>query len=83
MTDLENLHGFVREMMENWPYGEADAELHDLALKHGLIKLKDPPPDKPCKDDFSRCDCSVVYDPEDFAAGIVECFERTELLRGL
>ena len=82
-TDLENLRGFVREIMASWPLGEVhdmEMELEKLALKYGLIKLKDPPPDKPCGDD---CICDGVYDHEDFAAGIVECFERTELLRSL
>ena len=80
MTPTENLRGFVREIMENWPLGDVDNELQDLALKYGLIKLKDPPPDKPCNEE---CVCLGAYDLEDFAAGKVECYERTEFLRWL
>ena len=78
--DQKNLRGFVREIMENWPLEDIDNELQDLAIKYGLIKLKDPPPDKPCSDE---CDCSVYFDLKEFAAGEVECYEKTELLRAL
>lgn len=81
MTDLENLHGFVREIMENWPLGDVDGmELQDLAAKYGLIKMRDPPPDKPCHEE---CTCTSYFDLKDFAAGNVECYEKTELLRRL
>ena len=83
MTDQENLRGFAREIMEIWARGEVnDMEmlLEKLALKYGLIKLKNPPPEKPC---YYDCLCTEVYDFEDFANGAVECYEKTELLRGL
>ena len=83
MADQENLRGFIREIMEIWGRGEGndmEMQLEKLALKYGLIKLKDPPPDKPCHEE---CICLGAYDFEDFAAGLVECYERTELLRGL
>ena len=81
MTDLENLRGFAREIMENWPLGDVEGDkLEALALKYGLIKPKDPPPDKPCCDE---CTCRENFDLKDFAAGNVECYERTELLRWL
>ena len=50
--------------MENWPLGDIDNELQDLALKHGLIKLKDPPPDKPCGEE---CTCAEHYDNRKYA----------------
>ena len=79
--DKRNLRGFVREIMENWPLGDIEGgELQDLAIKYGLIKLKDPPPDKPCGEE---CTCADDYDQKEFADGKVECYERTELLRGL
>ena len=81
--DQENLHGFVREIMENWARGDIndiEMQLERLALKYGLIKLKAPPPDKPCHEE---CICFGAYNFEDFANGEVECYEKTELLRGL
>ena len=82
LTDLENLRGFVREIMRSWPTGDVDGlELENLALKYGLIKLKDPPPGKPCSDE--DCICTEYFDMKDFADGSVDCYERTELLRGL
>ena len=81
MTDQENLSGFVREIMESWPLGDVEGgELQDLAIKYGLLKRKEPPPTEPCCDE---CTCGYAYEFEDFADGIVECYERTELLRGL
>ena len=81
MTDLENLRGFVREIMESWPLGDVDGgALQDLAIKYGLLKLKEPPPTEPCS---AGCTCRYAYELKDFAAGIVECYEKTELLRGL
>ena len=81
MDDQKNLCGFVREIMKSWLTGDVErGELQDLAIKYGLIKLKDPPPEKPC---FYDCLCTEVYDFEDFANGIVECYEKTELLREL
>ena len=80
MTDQENLRGFVRDIMENWPLSDVDGELQDLAIKYGLIKLRDPPPDKPCGEE---CTCADFYEFKDFVNGDVECYERTELLRGL
>ena len=81
MTDQEKLRGFIREIMEDWHLGDVDGMvLHKLALKYGLLQLKDPPPDKPCGDE---CSCADDFDQKDFADGIVECYERTELLRAL
>ena len=81
MTDEENLRGFAREIMESWPLGDVDGgALQDLAIKYGLIKLKNPPPAEPCGDE---CTCGYAYEFKDFADGTVECYERTELLRGL
>ena len=81
MTAQENLHGFVREIMENWPLGDVDGgALQALAIKYGLIKLKNPPPTEPCSDE---CTCGYAYEFGDFAAGEVECYEKTELLRAL
>lgn len=80
-TNLDKLCGFVREVMESWAIGTAEfIDLQELAIKYGLIKLKDPPPDKPCGDE---CTCADYYEFKDFLAGEVECYERTELLRGL
>ena len=81
MTPIENLRGFVREIMENWPMGDVDGvELQDLAIKYGLIKLNDPPPGKPCGDE---CLCADYFNFGEFANGDVECYEKTELLLGL
>ena len=80
MTDQENLRGFVREMMKNWPLADIDNELQDLAIKYGLIKLKDPPPDEPCSEE---CTCADYFSYEEFVEGKVECYEKTELLLAL
>ena len=64
-TDLDNLCNFVREIMENWPPGDIEGgELQDLAIKYGLLKLKDPPPTEPCSDE---CTCGYAYEFKDFA----------------
>ena len=80
VTDIENLRGFARESMENWPLGDIDNELQNLALKYGLIKLKDLPPAEPCSDE---CTCADYFTYKDFTDGTVECYELTELLRGI
>ena len=80
LTAQKNLRGFVREIMENWPLGDIDNELQNLALKYGLIKLNDPPPNQPCGEE---CLCADYYDFGEFANGAVECYEKTELLRSL
>ena len=81
VDDKENLRSFVREIMENWPLGNIEGgDLQDLAIKYGLLKLKEPPPTEPCSDE---CTCGYAYEFGDFAAGLVECYEQTELLRGL
>ena len=80
-TPIENLRGFIREIMESWPLGDVDGgALQDLAIKYGLLKLKEPPPTEPCSDE---CTCGYAYEFGDFAAGLVECYERTELMRWL
>ena len=81
MTDLENLRGFVRDIMENWPRGDVEGgDLQDLAIKYGLVKLNDPPPNQPCGEE---CLCADYYDFGEFANGAVECYTKTELLRRL
>ena len=81
MNDQKELRGFVRELMMNWTQDDVyGIELHDLAIKYGLIKLKNPQPRAPCCDE---CACRENFDLIEFAAGNVECYESTELLRGL
>ena len=80
MTDLENLRGFTREIMENWPLADIGNELQDLALKYGLVKLKYPPPDEPCSEE---CTCADYFSYVEFVEGKVECYEKTELLLAL
>ena len=80
-TDLGNVCNFIKAIMENWPLGDVGGgELQDLAIKYGLIKLNDPPPNQPCGEE---CLCADYYDFGEFANGAVECYEKTELLRGL
>ena len=79
--DLEKLQGFVRDIMKSWPLGDVEGDrLQTLALKHGLIKLKAPPPDEPCHEE---CTCADYFTYRDFSDGIVECYEKTELLQAL
>ena len=82
VTDLENLRGFAREIMENWPRAEKidGKELQDLAIKYGLIKQNNPTPNQPCGPD---CLCADSSNFGRYPKGTVQCFERTELLRGL
>ena len=80
VTDQKNLRGFVREIMENWPLSDIDGKLQDLAIKYGLIKLRDPPPSEPCREE---CTCVDYFDLQEFVDGKVECYERTNLLLGL
>ena len=80
-TDLDNVCKFVRDIMKSWPLGDIEGgELQDLALKYGLIKLKNSPPAEPCNEE---CTCVDYYDFADFAAGKVECYARTALLLAL
>ena len=80
-TDLDNVCNFTRDIMKSWPLGDVDGDrLQTLALKHGLIKLKVPPPDKPCHEE---CTCADYFTYRDFADGIVECYEKTDLLGAL
>ena len=77
----ENLRGFARDIMKSWPLGDIEGgELQDLAIKYGLLKRKDPPPTEPCSDE---CACGYAYEFKDFADGIVECYQRTDLLNAL
>lgn len=81
MTEIESLRGFAKEILECWPFGDVDGfELQDLAIKYGLLRQKDPAPDRPCAED---CMCGESYDLIDFANGDVECYEKTKLLSGL
>ena len=80
-TDLDNLCNFVRDIMKNWPDGDVEGDdLENLALKYGMIKLKDPQPRAPCCDE---CTCRENFDLIEFANGIVKCYERTDLLNAL
>ena len=80
-TNLEKLCGFIRDIMKSWPLGDIEGDqLQTLAIKYGLIQLRDPPPSEPCHDE---CTCVDYFDLTEFADGKVECYVRTDLLNAL
>lgn len=78
-AEIARLREFALEIMEFWPLGDVDGcDLQTIAIKHGLIALKDPAPTEPCGD---WCMCADYATPDEFASG-VDCYQKTELLTG-
>ena len=82
--DVRKLRAFAQAVLEDWPdfSGMDGGEIQDLAVKHGLLRAKDPAPTVPCME--SGCACAEYYGL-DFNGQFEDppqCFERTELLTG-
>ena len=83
-ADVRRLRGFATAIMEACPTGAGldFGEAQDLAVKFGLLRLKDPAPTKPCMEE--GCACAEYYGL-DFNGDFddeVQCYERTPLLLG-
>lgn len=79
MVDLDKLRAFAQAVLEDWPDLAPDAfDLQDLAVKHGLLALKDPKPTEPCGE---GCSCAEYFGADEFSGGI-ECYIRTPVLLG-
>lgn len=77
-SELAALRAFARDVLvteEAWISDRDGDELQDLAIKHGLIRLKDPAPTEPCGE---GCACAEYHG--DMSDG-VECYECTALLQ--
>jgi len=78
-AEIASLRAFARDVMSAWPHSDIDGcDLQEMAIKHGLIALKDPAPTEPCGD---GCMCADYATPEEFARG-VDCYAKTKLLTG-
>jgi hypothetical protein len=79
-AEVDALRAFAQAMMEDWPEGAPDGfALQDLAVKHGLLALKDPWPFEPCGD---NCYCAEYHGGAEGMSEGVECFRKTPLLTG-
>ena len=71
--DAERNKAFIAGVMESWPDGDLDGgTLQELAIEHGIIKLKSPNPTAPCGE---NCGCAEYVSADEFVRG-VECYER-------
>jgi len=78
-AERDALRAFGWDVMVCWPIGAVDRnDLHDAAVKHGLLVKQDPRPTAPCGPT-----CVCVYDLTfgEWPAG-VECWMKTPLLTG-
>ena len=83
-TDVRKLRAFAAAVLGDWPdSGTLDGgDVQELAIKHGLLRAKDPAPTRPCSDEGCFC---AEYRGTDFNGefdGGIECYERTTLLLG-
>jgi len=80
-ADAAKLRAFAQELFSDWPEaaGVDGFALQDIAVKHGLLQQKDPPPREPCSE---HCACAEYYPQDEFAAGGVICYRRTRVLLG-
>ena len=81
-VDLRTLRAFANDVLGDWlESGTLDGvDVQELALKHGLLRAKDPAPTKPCSEDGCICAEYYVTDFNGEFEEPVECYERTELL---
>ena len=74
--DAERNKAFIAGVMESWPDGDLDGgTLQELAIKHGIIKLRTHADTVACNV-TGDCRCAGIYDVRSFEAGTVECYER-------
>ena len=74
-AEVERMKAFVVAVMSAWPIGEIDAaDLQELGIEHGLLKLQEPSPTKPCSD---GCTCAKYLYEKEFADGLVRCYRKT------
>lgn len=77
---IERLRGFANAVIGGWPDDICldGIELQEIAVKHGLLALKDPRPTAPCSE---SCNCVEYHglDPSAWARG-VDCYVKTEFL---
>lgn len=74
-TEVEQLRGFARRVMEVWPHGDLDGgELQEVAVAAGLLR-----PEERCTPCGENCGCAEFYAADEISDGFT-CYRRVPWL---
>lgn len=74
---LKAARSFINAVFAHYPDIPVDGfDLHDFAVEHGILVMKEPRPTRPCGE---GCNCVEYYGADEWADG-VECYHLAEWL---